>query len=92
MSMGRAEFFDELAGILANREDQYGAPAKLFDQIARIWTVILSFEVEPEQVALCMVGVKLARLSHNWSHADSIRDVAGYAAILSQLVNEAHAK
>ena len=90
--MGRAEFLDELAGILSDREDQYGAPAKLFDEIARIWTVILSFEVEPEQVALCMVGVKLARRSHNWSHADSIRDVAGYAAVLSQLVNEAHAK
>jgi hypothetical protein len=90
--MRRTEFFDELAGILADREDQYGAPAKLFDEIARIWSVILSFEIEPEQVALCMVGVKLARLSHNWSHADSIRDVAGYAAILSRLVNEARAK
>lgn len=90
--MERQDFFDELAVILADREDQYGAPAQLFDEIARIWTVILSFEVEPEQVALCMVGVKLARLSHNWSHADSIRDVAGYAAILSQLVNEAGAK
>lgn len=63
--MGRAEFLDELAGILSDREDQYGDPAKLFDEIARIWTVILSFPVEPEQVALCMVGVKLARLSHN---------------------------
>jgi hypothetical protein len=92
MSMGRAKFFDELAGILSDREDQYGAPAKLFDEIARIWTVILSFPVEPEQVALCMVGLKLARLSHNWSHTDSIRDVAGYAAILSQLVNEARVK
>lgn len=92
MTMGRAEFFDELAGILTDREDQYGTPTRLFDEIARIWTVILSFEVEPEQVALCMVGVKLARLSHNWSHADSIKDVAGYAAILSQLVNQAPAK
>jgi hypothetical protein len=90
--MERAEFFDELAGILTDREDQYGTPTRLFDEIARIWTVILSFEVEPEQVALCMVGVKLARLSHNWSHGDSIKDVAGYAAILSQLVNEAPAK
>ncbi len=90
--MERAKFFDELAGILADREDQYGRPTTLFDEIARIWTVILSFEIEPEQVALCMVGVKLARLSHNWSHADSIKDVAGYAAILSQLVNEAPAK
>jgi hypothetical protein len=90
--MERAKFFDELAGILTDREDQYGTPTRLFDEIARIWTVILSFEVEPEQVALCMVGVKLARLSHNWSHADSIKDVAGYAAILSQLVSEAPAK
>ena len=90
--MERQNFFDELAVLLADREDQYGAPAQLFDEIARIWTVILSFEIEPEQVALCMVGVKLARLSHNWSHADSIRDVAGYAAILSKLVNEARTK
>ena len=90
--MERTKFFDELAGILTDREDQYGTPTRLFDEIARIWTVILSFEIEPEQVALCMVGVKLARLSHNWSHADSIKDVAGYAAILSQLVNEAPAK
>lgn len=89
--MERQDFFDELAGILTDREHQYGAPAQLFDEIARIWTVILSFEVEPEQVALCMVGVKLARLSHNWSHADSVRDIAGYAAILSQLVDEARA-
>jgi len=90
--MERQDFFDDLALTLADREDQYGAPARLFDEIARIWTVILSFEVDPAQVALCMVGVKLARLSHNWSHADSIKDIAGYAAILSQLVNEAHAK
>lgn len=90
--MDRAEFFDEIAGVLTAREDQYGAPAQLFAEIAKIWTVILSFEVEPEQVALCMVGVKLARLSHNWSHADSIKDVAGYAAILSQLVSEARPK
>jgi hypothetical protein len=90
--MERAKFLDDLAGILTDREDQYGTPTRLFDELARIWTVILSFEVEPEQVAFCMVGVKLARLSHNWSHADSIKDVAGYAAILSQLANEAPAK
>jgi hypothetical protein len=90
--MERAKFFGELAGILSDREDQYGTPSRLFDEIARIWTVLLSIEIEPEQVALCMLGVKLARLSHNWSHADSIKDVAGYAAILSQLVNEAPAK
>ena len=64
--MERAEFFDELAGILTDREHQYGTPTRLFDEIARIWTVILSFPVEPEQVALCMIGEKLARLSHNW--------------------------
>lgn len=87
-----AEFFDEIASILAERKQQYGDPIALFNEIAKIWTVILGYEVEPEKVALCMVGVKLARLSRNWSHADSIKDVAGYAAILSQLVKEAHAK
>lgn len=85
-------FFKEVVGILVDREYEYGGSIKLFREIAQIWTAILGQEVEPEQVALCMIGVKLARLSWGWSHADSIKDVAGYAAILSQLVNEAHAK
>lgn len=82
------EFFEEVVGILADREEQYGDSAVLFREIAQIWTVMLSHKVEPEQVALCMMGVKLARLSWDYSNADSIKDIAGYAAILSQLISE----
>lgn len=82
------EFFEEVVGILADRDKQYGDSAVLFREIAQIWTAILGDEVDPRQVVLCMIGVKLARLTTDLSHIDSIKDVAGYAAILSQLISE----
>jgi hypothetical protein len=90
--MNREHFFAEVVSILEERESKYVDPVSLFRDIASIWTAVLGSEIEPEQVVLCMIGLKLARLSYNWSHADSIKDVAGYAAILSQLVNEAPAE
>jgi Domain of unknown function (DUF6378) len=38
--------------------------------------------VTPAQVVLCMIDVKLVRLTHDPSHHDSIADVIGYAALL----------
>jgi len=41
--------------------------------------------VTPEQVVLCLIDLKLARLAHNPKHEDSILDVAGYAAVLQEV-------
>jgi len=37
---------------------------------------------------LCLIDLKLARLAHDPSHQDSILDVAGYAAVLQEVVHQ----
>lgn len=75
------------AGELINgdRHTDYGEAYANHLRIARIWAVILGHEVEPAQVALCMLGVKVARLSNDIQKADSWIDIAGYAALGAEM-------
>jgi hypothetical protein len=75
--------------LLAERGKAYGHPRPNHERIARLWSVILGVEVTPEQVALCMVQVKVSRLVQTPDHADSIDDIAGYAEVLRQIVDDA---
>jgi len=34
---------------------------------------------------MCLIDLKLTRLSHDPSHQDSILDIAGYAAVLQEV-------
>lgn len=60
------------------RGDDYGHPFDDFSRTGRLWAEILGIPVTPEQVALCMAQVKVARLVASPDHHDSIVDVAGY--------------
>jgi hypothetical protein len=42
----------------------------------------------PEEVALLMCQVKIARLTHDFSKRDTVADLAGYAATLQMVVEE----
>ena len=83
--MGAIEFLAGVAGTIAKRGEEYGDTLPLFTDIARRWSVALGFDISPAQVAICLIDLKLARLSQNPIHADSIRDIAGYAAILAEI-------
>ncbi len=62
------------------RQATYGHPFDDFSRIGRVWAAVLGLpEVTPEQVALCMAGLKLCRLVGEPGHHDSIVDIAGYA-------------
>lgn len=63
------------------RHDEYGSAQESFDRIAKLWSLILGHEVTAEQVSLCMIQLKLARLIHSPDHADSWVDICGYAAL-----------
>lgn len=77
----RIELLREAASIIAGeRNKNYGEPEDNFGRTAKIWSVILGMDVTPEDVAMCMVGLKVARYGNRGSfQPDTWRDIAGYA-------------
>lgn len=68
-----------------DRDQSYDNPRGNFGRIANIWEGILDIRVSEEQVALCMAGVKIARLAHDPQNHDSKVDLIGYALCLDWL-------
>lgn len=73
------------AELVAKRRKSYGDPAVLMARIAARWSLTLGRPVTPAQVALCLIDLKLARLTHDPAHFDSTIDLAGYAAVLREV-------
>lgn len=67
------------------RDEEYGHPADDFSRIAKQWETTLGCQVTPQQVALCMIQVKIARLVHSPDHEDSVLDIAGYANCIDMI-------
>lgn len=72
--------------ILDEREKQWGNAKTTHERIATVWSGILGVPVRADQVALCMVGMKLVRAEINPSDPDSLIDARGYAAIAAEIV------
>lgn len=70
-----------------DREREYGHPLQNHQRIAALWSGVLGIEVTPEQVVLCMIGTKLARLAYTPDHRDSVVDIAGYARAYQRITN-----
>jgi hypothetical protein len=60
---------------------EYGDPTVNLHRIAVGWTEILGRKVTAEEVALCMIWLKVSRLAHAYKR-DSVVDIAGYARCL----------
>ena len=71
--------------IIQERQQHYGHPLANFTEIAKRWSLTLNTSITPAQVALCMIDLKISRLSHNPSHQDSLLDIVGYAACFSEI-------
>ena len=68
----------EAAELVSNdRQKSYGHPYDNFQETAALWAVVLGIPVTAEQVALCMVQVKVARELHH-TKRDNIVDAIGY--------------
>lgn len=87
--MFRGEILDEANRLThGDRNKNYGTPYVNHKRIADIWSVILGIEVTPAQVALCMAGVKIARLVETPDHLDSFVDGCAYLSIAGEIATE----
>lgn len=73
---------DEL--VHGDRAVSYGHPYTDFSRTAQMWSAILGVDVEPAQVGLCMIAVKLSR-ECNRPGRDNLVDIAGYAETVSMV-------
>lgn len=77
---------DKVAG--QDRSRDYGHPYHNHRRIAEIWSVqlerILSRPIEPREVALMMIGLKLAR-EINTPKRDNLLDAAGYVKCVDMI-------
>lgn len=71
--------------VLNDRRKAYGRADESFGRIAVLWSDVLGYTVTPQQVASCMIMLKVARLlapTRDDSHdEDSILDIKGYATL-----------
>lgn len=98
--MDRGEVLDTAKALtFGDRNTSYEAPLRNHERIGILMGVVLEKYVEtakpgdpvpPEVAALCMVAMKLARLSAKPNHLDSAIDLAAYAAISIEIATLPH--
>jgi len=73
----------------------YGSPTRNHRRIGGLWSAYINnvrggvpIDFKPHEVAMMMILVKIARLMETPNHEDSIVDIAGYAEVYHQIVNE----
>ena len=81
---------EDTAQILTERQEQYGHPYAEFHRVAKMWSVVIGLDVTPQQVAMCMLTLKVCRELHQHKE-DNIIDIMGYAQTLAT-VEESIAK
>jgi len=83
--MNRGDILQEAARLTAkDRQKIYGDPRTNHCRIADLWTTYLAQQITPQQVAICMALVKVARLMETETE-DSFVDLAAYASIAGEI-------
>ena len=83
--MKSADLLKETIKVISGpREKDYGDKYTNHVNIAELWSSYLNHKISPHDVAICMALVKIARLKHRRTK-DCYIDIAGYAAIASEI-------
>jgi Domain of unknown function (DUF6378) len=84
--MNAEQLLQHAADVVVRRRREYGDPVALFEHVAQRWSLTLGTTVTPAQAIVCLIDLKITRLAHDPGHLDSIADIAGYAALLQEVV------
>lgn len=92
----REQMLEEVAGLVAGeRNQEYGEPLDNMDRTAKMLSAYLSgrqgSSLSAADVAAFGIILKLGRLAHKRHSMDSWKDIAGYAAIGYEVVQDAPA-
>jgi Domain of unknown function (DUF6378) len=87
--MNADDLLQRAATVVHDRRRIYGEPVDLFERVAVRWSQVLGAKVTPAQVLVCLIDLKVARLTHDPRHFDSLTDVAGYAGCLAEVLSDA---
>lgn len=87
--MRKEDLLDAAKATVATRGDSYGTPLENMREIAELWSMYLPHPVDPFDVCILNILQKVARLRRNHGdHQDSWIDIAGYAAVGSEVMHE----
>ncbi len=78
---------DAVQAVTGPRQRDYAHPKINFQRIANLWSIILDVDITPEQVALCMIQVKIAR-EMNRHTRDNLVDLIGYTLTLDACMED----
>lgn len=78
---------DAVQAVTGPRQRDYAHPRVNFQRIADLWSIVLDVDITPEQVALCMIQVKIAR-EMNRHTRDNIVDLIGYSLTLDACMED----
>ena len=84
------EWLNEISQIVSARGSDYGSAATNHRRISELWSGYLDTYISPEQAAMCMLLVKVSRLSETPNHDDSLKDIIGYACVYRKIMAELH--
>ena len=83
--MKRDEFLRQSQLIAVTRDIEYGSPNVSMLRIARLWSEFLGYPIDPHEVAVCMLLLKVSRISEQAQTKDHYFDLINYATIAGEL-------
>jgi len=83
-----SELLQQASKIVSDeRAITYGSKKANHENIARLWGAYLRMNINPEDVALMMILLKIARTQLGTGSIDNYVDMAGYAGIAGEIHN-----
>ena len=74
--------------VCKEREDSYGDIITLTNYVARLWSEYFNWHINPEDIPICMILLKIARQTLGEPKGDNLIDIAGYAACAYEMLHE----
>jgi hypothetical protein len=87
--MNADHLLEQASAVIRHRRGIYGAPGSVFERVATRWSQVLGTRVTSAQVIICLIDLKVVRLARDPQHLDSITDIAGYAGVLAEVLDDA---